>query len=66
MRNEQEVRREEKEEPTLPPPRSSFVELSFAKKKLLKIERALSKPWVFLFNLTIPSCPERKVAVPTK
>jgi hypothetical protein len=61
MRNEQEVRREEKEEPTLPPPRSSFVELSFAKKKLLKIERALSKPWVFLFNLTIPSCPERKL-----
>ena len=45
------------------PKRSSFVELSFLKRQTLKIERVLSKPWVFIFNLTIPSCPSaRKVS----
>ena len=59
IRHEQEDKQEEKEE--IQSPRSSFVELSFAKKQLLKIERILWKPWVFLFNLTIPSCPDRKL-----
>ena len=60
-RNEQEAGRIAKENPPLAPSRNSFIELSFARKQMLKIERVLSKPWTFLFNLTIPSCPERKL-----